>query len=218
MVEVKYPVLRYLSSRYFMEHFREAFGTEDDVVDTFLRDNRGVAAKLLDELDALLVHYARGGLRAALESRRVYIGGSTSESDNNAADWLGWLRDQIVEKLESDLPTRFDYLPLQKVANDHRLLAVQVLLGDTDLVGDGKVSATTVEAIERAALEFFDEIGEVDWQLGILLELSDEELTSKLEELEISYDAAKLGMTRREWLELTRQTIREIGSPPAWLQ
>jgi hypothetical protein len=215
----EYPVLAFLNGKYFMEHFGEVFGDEADVIRFFVEECRPLAAKLPGEIDTLLSGLDEEGARNELRTLPLYVG-ATTNADPAApyTTWLEWVRREIAELIALDPPSLFDYLPFLEVERDQTLSGVQVLLGGLDQVGETKVHKSVMEAVQRSASEFFAEIGEDDWQLGVLLDLSDEALANRLDDLDIPYDADKIGMTRRDWLELARQTIRDIGAPPAWLQ
>jgi hypothetical protein len=110
----------------------------------------------------------------------------------------------------------FDYFPFIDSKHEQNLGALKVLIGRVTQPRRENSHDGIVAAVQRAALGISD-IGEFDWEIGVLLELSEGEIQEKFAELEIPFDATRIDMSRRDFLELARTTVREIGAPPSWL-
>ncbi|MCW2539006.1 MAG: hypothetical protein JWN95_731 [Frankiales bacterium] len=214
---VQYPVLAILSRDYFMEHFREVYGSESSVVEAFVEDSPIVAAKLVDEVDALCSRYDIAGLNAELDSQGIYVGDLPNELQTSAQEWIGWVRSRVAELIGQDPPNRFDYFPFIDPKHEPDLGALKVIMGRVNQPRRENSRDGIVAAVQGAALAFFGDIGEFYWEIELLLELSEEEIQEKFAELEIPFDATRIAMARREFLELALKTVREIGAPPSWL-
>lgn len=57
-----------------------------------MEESPAVAAKLVDEVDALLARYDVAELEAELDSQGIYVGDVPNELETSARKWIAWVR------------------------------------------------------------------------------------------------------------------------------
>jgi hypothetical protein len=206
---------------FFCEHYHEdwldIYGDEETLFDRYIEDNQAPAAKLIPEIDQMIAQYSAQELEEAFDSRPMYLERNTYAG----LDWIEWLesvRDGIAARIADDPPSAFDYYPLLAATNEADYLSTCVLIGTLRNSIAVSIDRRLITALQRSVVNMFEDIGEIDRQLDVLLELTNDELEVRLRELDINIETDMLDMSRRELLELARQVARDIGSPPAWFK
>ncbi|MCW2538544.1 MAG: hypothetical protein JWN95_269 [Frankiales bacterium] len=206
---------------FFCEHYHEdwldMYGDEETLFDRYIEDNQAPAAKLIPEIDQIIAQYSAQELEEVFDSRPMYLERNTY-ARLNWIEWLQSVRAGIAARIAADPPSAFDYYPLLAATNEDDYLSTCVLIGTLSNSIAVSIDRRLITALQRATVNMFEYIGEIDRQLGVLLDLTDDALIARLDELDIIIDTAMLGMSHRELLELARHVVRDVGSPPAWLQ
>ncbi|MCW2538688.1 MAG: hypothetical protein JWN95_413 [Frankiales bacterium] len=206
---------------FFCEHYHEdwldIYGDEETLYDRYIEDNQAAAAKLIPEIDQMTSRYNTQELEAAFDSRPMYLERNTY-AGLNWIEWLESVRAGVAARIAADPPSAFDYYPLLAATNEADYLQIRAFLGTLSDTIAVSIDRRLITGLQRDAVNMFEGIGELDRQLSVLLDLTDDELGLRLAELKINIDPDVVGMGRRELIELARQVVRDIGSPPAWLQ